>query len=334
MTRIALPGTWALLTFAVVVATAHGEAIVAEATAIEKLELLGGKIERDEAQPGQPVTAIGFGPNSRFGDKHFYLLKSFPQLQSLDLRFAHVGDAGLDQLRELAELKSLFLDPVEISFDVWFEFKRSSPHLRIVQEDSERAALRELQKRSDRFLMQTKTDDRKICYLRFEGKFCDEDLPFLNQIHRLEELQLNKTQITDAGLHQLGNLKGLTLLHLSDTNITDDGLKGIRGLQKLRDLRLCRTKISDAGIESLATLKELRRLELDGTAVTDAGLKRLGGMPQLEVLDLRGTQITDQGLGHLARLTHLKLLVVRQTATTDAGIQELNKLLPKTIVHP
>ena len=48
-----------------------------ESKVIEKIELRGGKIERDESQPDRPAIGIVFSTTSRFNDKYVHLLKPF-----------------------------------------------------------------------------------------------------------------------------------------------------------------------------------------------------------------------------------------------------------------
>ena len=42
-----------------------------EAKAIKKIELLGGKVTRDEMLPGRPVIGVDLYGSKKFNDKHF-----------------------------------------------------------------------------------------------------------------------------------------------------------------------------------------------------------------------------------------------------------------------
>jgi len=70
-------------------------------------------------------------------------------------------------------------------------------------------------------------------------------------------------------------LKSLTMLDLDLTNVTDAGLKEIAELKNLTMLDLATTKVTDEGLKEIAKLNNLRFLRLDDTVVTDAGLKKL-----------------------------------------------------------
>jgi internalin A len=59
-------------------------------------------------------------------------------------------------------------------------------------------------------------------------------------------------------------------LDLNDTQVTDAGLADLRELAKLEVLRLRGTKMIDSGFrEHLLDLKELKRLDLSHTAISD-----------------------------------------------------------------
>ncbi len=65
-------------------------------------------------------------------------------------------------------------------------------------------------------------------------------------------VNLNGTQITDAGLVHLEGLTSLQELNLDNTHqITDAGLVHLEGLTSLRMLFLHNTQITDAGVAKL-----------------------------------------------------------------------------------
>ena len=75
--------------------------------------------------------------------------------------------------------------------------------------------------------------------------------PCPNFQHKLRELYLSYTKITDAGLKELAKLQKLKGLYLSGTQITDAGLKELAKLKKLKYLQLSDTKVTDAGVAEL-----------------------------------------------------------------------------------
>jgi len=144
--------------------------------------------------------------------------------------------------------------------------------------------------------------------------FSDNDLErlaeFLEKLPRLCMLQLCYTQLTDAGLVHLEELRDLKCLSLDSCRIADVGLSHLKGMS------------------------ELVVLSLDDTDITDAGLGHLAGMTSLRVLHLNGTQVTDAGLVHLGSLTNLEKLSLYDTRVTVKGVKKLQKVLPKCkILH-
>jgi hypothetical protein len=141
---------------------------------------------------------------------------------------------------------------------------------------------------------------------------------------------LKGTQVTDAGLKELKDLKQLNFLDLSGTQVTDAGLKELKDLKQLHFLDLRGTKVTDTGLKELKGLTQLRVLRLGGFGlVTDAGLKELKGLKQLEELHLNATKVTDAGLKELKGLTQLEELRLGFTRVTGVGVADLKKALPK-----
>jgi hypothetical protein len=108
-------------------------------------------------------------------------------------------------------------------------------------------------------------------------------------------LKLGETNLSDAGLAQVGKLKNLLKLHLEQTKVTDAGLKYLSGLANLEYLNLYGTSITDAGLAQLAELKNLKTVYLWQTKVTQSGIASLqkarpqltivGGVSEQEVAD-------------------------------------------------
>ncbi len=117
-------------------------------------------------------------------------------------------------------------------------------------------------------------------------KVRDADIEPLKSLTRLEELRLEDSYLTDAGLLHLQAFKALRDLDLHKSQyITDKGLESLKPLSRLSKLELSYTRISDAGVDSLLAMKQLKVLHLTGTRVTSEGLKKLkAGLTGCEVL--------------------------------------------------
>ena len=102
----------------------------------------------------------------------------------------------------------------------------------------------------------------------------DALLPIAGQI---ESLDLARTQVTDAGLAKVAQMKNLKELRLDNTGITDAGLDHLKGLTELVYLNVYGSKVTDAGLQKLAELKKLKSLYVWQTGVTKAGVQQLRG---------------------------------------------------------
>lgn len=175
------------------------EALFDESQAVEKLELLGGEVERDDKLPGHPVIAVSFKERNRFSDNYVHLLESFAHLTRVDFRRAKITDAGLKKLGQLKNLTTLQLVGTPITD----------------------AGLKELGG-----LKNLTTLD-----LSYTG-ITDAGLKEVGKLTNLTTLKLAKFShdalITDAGLTALSNLKNLTTLDLVGTKITDAGVKELK----------------------------------------------------------------------------------------------------------
>jgi hypothetical protein len=77
-------------------------------------------------------------------------------------------------------------------------------------------------------------------------------------------VDFSRTQVTDAALKELKELKHLQTLDLGGTVVTDAGLKELKELKSLQKLNLTDTKVTDAGVKELKAARpelEIRRAD-------------------------------------------------------------------------
>jgi hypothetical protein len=151
-------------------------------------------------------------------------------------------------------------------------------------------------------------------------------LSLLSRQSDLEGLHLRRTKISDAGILELANLPRLKELMLGGTGLTDEGLNALEWLTEMEVLYLWDTKITDEGLFYLRRMTRLRRLFLGKTGITGRGLRHLQCVPTLEILYLDETKVDDNSLRHVARFTGLKKLSIFKTRITDAGLLHLRGL--------
>ncbi len=91
----------------------------------------------------------------------------------------------------------------------------------------------------------------------------------------LVDLNLARTQVTDAGLATLGKMVSLKRLRLENTKVGDEGLKHLVNLGDLEYLNLYGTGVTNDGIASLSKLKGLKKLFVWETGVTREAAEKL-----------------------------------------------------------
>lgn len=80
-----------------------------EPKAIEKIELLGCRVTRDDTSPLRPVIDVTFSSSTRINEEYLYLLKPFMNRATLDHFDATIADGGFKTIGELNSLKALNL---------------------------------------------------------------------------------------------------------------------------------------------------------------------------------------------------------------------------------
>ena len=141
--------------------------------------------------------------------------------------------------------------------------------------------------------------------------FGDGDVHLLANLPELTHLFLARTEVTDAGLVELGKVTGLEELSLlmfdsefdfmcdrdpSHLRLTAKSLQVIAGLPNLHSLKIEGYAISDDGMMAIAADRRLSSLEIVNTAVTNVGTKALAEMRNLKCLYLHEVKVGDQGV--------------------------------------
>jgi internalin A len=177
----------------------------------------------------------------------------------------------------------------------------------------------------------------------------DAEVRAIGSLKRLQNLDLNDTQVsakglaslnelallgiglencpnvTDAAIIEVAKFSELERIAISNTGVTDQGFHQLRNCHQLRVIWLSNTHVSDSGLKAVEKLSQLRELYLDGTSITSKGLEHLSELSQLRSLSLDGTQVGDEGLVYLEPLQSMMFLTLPM-GITDVGIEHLRGL--------
>ena len=157
----------------------------------------------------------------------------------------------------------------------------------------------------------------------------------------LEDLNLNKTDITTSGIKVLTkqlNWPSLKKLFLSSNKVTFQGIESLVSALESSNLQVLdlshNNNISDQGLQILASGKwpELESLNLRNISTTAKGTKSLVDTPKwpdLKILDISDNPLQNEGLALLfsGKWPLLENLSLRNIAATPEGIKSLAGIL-------
>ncbi len=279
-------------------------------------------------------------------------LPKLPFLKSLDLATTKVTNQGMQHLARMPSLESLSLQGTTIT-DEGVAFLNAAPNLKRLDLRNcsltpagfaaigKMPALEEINLDltpglNDQTLdLMCEARTLKRLHLRDCGGISDNGLKALRKLEVLEEINVNRSQLTGEGflaVSKEGGLKTLKLLGISVAPLTLKGAKAINSLKSLEHLDLQQVAaMNDVGlVEIVGGLKELRYLNIaDCVGVTgQKSFPALKTAEDLEILIASKTSIDDKTLDLLKTHKKLKRLDINGTRCTVAGVQKLKKSLP------
>ncbi|MEX1000510.1 MAG: hypothetical protein WDZ35_00195 [Crocinitomicaceae bacterium] len=96
--------------------------------------------------------------------------------------------------------------------------------------------------------------------------------------------------------------KSTVTLNLELSEVTDAGLEKLPELDNLICIDLDGTKITDNGLKHLLKIKSIKEIWIEQTEITNQGLLFLKDLPSLEFISVLDTQITEDGINHFLKL--------------------------------
>jgi hypothetical protein len=145
---------------------------------------------------------------------------------------------------------------------------------------------------------------------------------------------------TDRLLEQLVDVPGISSIELQMTDVTDAGMKSLAAVKNLKWLAIegGRPGVGDEGFSHIKTISALEELKMVNTRISDRSLPGLKSLPNLQSLTLAHsvhypTQFTAAGLQDLKALKKLKKLNVTGGLASDDAIKELRSSLPNCAIN-
>jgi hypothetical protein len=168
-----------------------------------------------------------------------------------------------------------------------------------------------------------------------EDEFCDRAIPAISHLTGLLELNIDRSEVTDAGLKKIAGLANLQHITAFLTPIRGEFLKDTTSLKKLRILELDAVGLKEEYLQSLPLYPSLVSLHLGHAHISDKGMPFIAKCPKVEELDIgKNPAIDDQGLAYLKNLKTLHYLNIFESAVTPKGILALKGLKLKSVILP
>jgi hypothetical protein len=154
----------------------------------------------------------------------------------------------------------------------------------------------------------------------------DENLSLIGKLKKLVELNVERTNLSDADARHLTGLTELRKLILNNTALTPEGLKFIEHFTKLEVLKLASVNAGGMSKVSMKDFASLRVLDLGLTNMTNNELKKLTVLPHIEDINLNKNNINDDGIEFLVKLKGLRYISLVDTRVTARGLRRLAQL--------
>ncbi|QDT92331.1 Leucine Rich repeats (2 copies) [Gimesia algae] len=239
----------------------------------------------------------------------------------IDLTWSEIGDDLLDELNGKPNLQELILFGSDIT-DEKLRKLGELPNLQLLNLGGCHVTLEGiLQLSSSRNLKQLHVPD-------VQPRLDDQAVArFIETWPHLESLGVGSSDLTDAGLSQIGKLKQLQWLNISRTQVTGSGLSSLTDLPHLKTLHANDTHVSDPAMIHIGKMTNMEKLILNGTDVSDRGFQEVQNLKKLYCICFVGSRVSDRGLKYLKPLKAIEFIGAGDNASPEA-LQKLEEILP------
>jgi hypothetical protein len=168
-----------------------------------------------------------------------------------------------------------------------------------------------------------------------EDGMADGVLQHARHLKGLIELNLDRSDVSDAGLAYAAELPNLQRVGAYSTRITGSCFKQLSNHKKLMSLGFAEDTIKEENLHYLSTLPDLRCISLRRTGLSVAGMREVAKCTNLRSLDIaRNPKIDDRCIQYIRPLKKLGWLWLNETKISVKGLLQLKGLPLHGIVLP
>ncbi len=314
---------WCLL---VLFAIACGASCVPEGSSTQRAHTADNAVEYVDTRQSASPEVIGVDLSERTDWKLEGELKNLRQKTQpiiVDLTWSNVGSGWLKPLHGLQTLRGLCLFGAAGVSDNELQHLDELPNLEFIDLGGCNVTTEGI------LLLRSSRELKRLGLADVRPPLDDNAIErIVSAWPNLESISLDGSQITDAGLSHLGELRRLRYLNVSRTQIADKGLESLASLSGLTTLHASNTNIGDQGMAHLARITSLEKLDLNFTGITDRGLKEVHSLTNLKRIYFVGTKVTDDGLEYLKPLKTIEFVGPSETISSGA-LEALKESLPR-----
>ncbi len=168
-----------------------------------------------------------------------------------------------------------------------------------------------------------------------EDGLCDKAMKYVAGLTGLKKLNLDRSEITDAGLSQAKTLVNLESITLFSTLVKGKAFKDLTGLKKLHTINIPLNELTPDTYELFSAYPKLTTLDVGRCHPSEQAIKSIAKCTNLIDLDLSGNRtVNDRTIKYLKSLKQLKSIRLYGTNVSLEGLAELKDLPLKQIVLP
>ncbi len=168
-----------------------------------------------------------------------------------------------------------------------------------------------------------------------EDGLCDKAMKYVAGLTGLKKLNLDRSEVTDAGLSQAKTLVNLESMTLFSTLVKGKAFKDLTGLKKLNTINIPMNELTPDTYELFSAYPKLTSLDVGRCHPSEQAIKSIAKCTNLTDLDISGNRtVNDRTIKYLTPLKQLKSIRLYGTNVSLKGLAELKDLPLKLIVLP